>query len=72
MGGPMGYGYQWWIEPGEDRAFEAIGIYGQSIYVNPKMHVVIMQASAWPHPEGGGHDFYEESGLVHMLIAHSF
>lgn len=31
MGGPMGYAYQWWLEPGEDGAFEAIGIYGQSI-----------------------------------------
>jgi CubicO group peptidase (beta-lactamase class C family) len=48
MGGPWGYGYQWWIEPGEDGAFEAIGIYGQSIYVDPKLHVVIVQASAWP------------------------
>ena len=72
MGGPWGYGYQWWIEPGEDGAFEAIGIYGQSIYVNPKMHVVIVQASAWPHPEGGGPDFYEESGRVHNTITHSF
>jgi CubicO group peptidase (beta-lactamase class C family) len=72
MGGPMGYAYQWWIEPGEDGAFEAIGIYGQSIYVDPKLHVVIVQASAWPHPEGGGPDFYEESGLVHTMIAHSF
>jgi CubicO group peptidase (beta-lactamase class C family) len=72
MGGPMGYGYQWWIASGDDRAFEAIGIYGQFIYVNPKTHVVVVQASAWPHPEGGGPGFYEESGLVHILIAHSF
>ena len=70
MGGPMGYAYQWWIEPGEDGAFEAIGIYGQSIYVNPRTHVVLVQASAWPHPEGGRPEFYEESGLVYTTIAH--
>jgi len=68
----MGYGYQLWIAPGEDGAFGAIGIYGQSIYVDPKLHVVIVQASACPHPEGGGPDFYEESGLFHTMIAHSF
>jgi CubicO group peptidase (beta-lactamase class C family) len=72
MGGPMGYAYQWWIESGEDGAFEAIGIYGQSIYVDPKLHVVIVQASAWPHPEGGTPEFYEESSLAHATIAHSF
>jgi CubicO group peptidase (beta-lactamase class C family) len=52
-GGPEGgdgYAYQWWIPPGNDGAFEAEGIYGQCIYVNPSRHVVIVQTSAWPEP----------------------
>jgi CubicO group peptidase (beta-lactamase class C family) len=52
-GGPeggYGYAYQWWIPPGNDGAFEAEGIYGQCIYVNPAKHVVIVQTSAWPEP----------------------
>jgi len=52
-GGPeggYGYAYQWWIPPGTDGAFEAEGIYGQCIYVNPSKHVVIVQTSAWPEP----------------------
>ncbi len=52
-GGPeggYGYAYQWWIPPGNDRAFEAEGIYGQCIYVNPTKRVVIVQTSAWPEP----------------------
>jgi CubicO group peptidase (beta-lactamase class C family) len=52
-GGPeggYGYAYQWWIPPGKDGAFEAEGIYGQCIYVNPAKHVVIVQTSAWPEP----------------------
>jgi len=52
-GGPeggYGYAYQWWIPPGNDGTFEAEGIYGQCIYVNPAKHVVIVQTSAWPEP----------------------
>jgi CubicO group peptidase (beta-lactamase class C family) len=52
-GGPLGgwgYAYQWWIPPGNDGVFEAEGIYGQCIYVNPAKHVVIVQTSAWPEP----------------------
>jgi len=53
LGGPeggYGYAYQWWIPPGSDGVFEAEGIYGQCIYVNPAKHVVIVQTSAWPEP----------------------
>jgi CubicO group peptidase (beta-lactamase class C family) len=71
MGGPLGYAYQWWIPPGDDGAFEAEGIYGQSIYVNPKMDVVIVQTSAWPEALGGGPELYEENDLVQQLIAHA-
>lgn len=47
----MGYGYQWWLIPGADHVFMALGIYGQAIYVNPKRRVVIVQSSAWPNPD---------------------
>ncbi len=39
-----GYGYFWWLSG--DGAFEASGIFGQAIYVNPKARVVIAQHSA--------------------------
>ncbi len=42
--GLTGYGYFWWIEP---EAFEAEGIYGQSILVNPKDRLVVVINSAW-------------------------
>jgi CubicO group peptidase (beta-lactamase class C family) len=48
---PFGYGYQWWIpepngrnDPGE---FFALGIYGQTIYVNPQQRIVVARNSAW-------------------------
>ena len=49
-----GYGYQWWLLPGQDHAFQAVGIYGQNVYVNPAKHVVIAQFSSLPKPSGGG------------------
>jgi CubicO group peptidase (beta-lactamase class C family) len=40
------YGLLWWLRP--DRAFAAIGIYGQAIYVNPPCRLVVVTHGAWP------------------------
>lgn len=42
----FGYGYQWWIPPGAQDEFMAIGIYGQYIYVDPDAGIVIVKNSA--------------------------
>lgn len=42
----FGYGYQWWIPLNADQEFLAIGIYGQYIYINKKLDVVIVKNSA--------------------------
>jgi CubicO group peptidase (beta-lactamase class C family) len=50
-GDPLGYGYQWWVlphTPPHVGAFEAEGIFGQFIYINPKRQVVMVVWSAWP------------------------
>jgi CubicO group peptidase (beta-lactamase class C family) len=47
----FGYGYQWWLLYDDDGSFAALGIYGQTIYVNPNRHVVIVQTAAWPEPD---------------------
>jgi len=44
----FGYGYQWWIpEPIDDETIEfmAIGIYGQYMYINPTLGIVIVKNS---------------------------
>ena len=42
-----GYGYQWWIPQGwEAGEFTGIGIYGQYIYINRRLNVVIAVNSA--------------------------
>lgn len=45
--GPLGYGYQWWLIPGADRAFTGEGIYGQFLMVNPQLDLVVVKTSAW-------------------------
>lgn len=42
----FGYGFQWWIPLNADQEFLAIGIYGQYIYINKKLDVVIVKNSA--------------------------
>ena len=45
-GYPLGYGYQWWLF--DNGRFEAVGVYGQFIYVAPEENVVIVKLSYWP------------------------
>ena len=40
-----GYGYFWWIEP---TGYRASGIFGQSIWIDPKRKLVIAAVGAWP------------------------
>lgn len=43
------HGFQWWIHA--DGAYEASGIFGQSIYVVPAEKLVIVTNSAWAQAE---------------------
>ena len=42
----VGYGYQWWIR--DDGTYDAEGVFGQFIWVNPADRIVIVKTSAWP------------------------
>jgi len=42
-----GYGWFWW--PSADGSYEAIGVFGQSILIDPKAELVVVLLSAWPH-----------------------
>lgn len=43
---PFEYGYQWWVPDNANGDYYANGIYGQTIYVNPKAGIVIVKNSA--------------------------
>jgi CubicO group peptidase (beta-lactamase class C family) len=49
-GSGRGYGYQWWINA--DGTFQAQGIFGQLIHIDPKRRAVIVMSSAWPRATG--------------------
>jgi CubicO group peptidase (beta-lactamase class C family) len=53
-GKTVGYGYMWWIPPQSDPvhvgAFEAVGIFGQYMYINPRERLVIVVLSARSKP----------------------
>jgi CubicO group peptidase (beta-lactamase class C family) len=51
----LGYGYQWWLPSAG--TFQAIGVFGQSIYIDPARNLIIAESSAWP--EAGYQKGYE-------------
>jgi CubicO group peptidase (beta-lactamase class C family) len=42
----LGYGYQWWLPPGDRGEFSAIGVYNQFVYVDPHRRTTIVKLSA--------------------------
>lgn len=67
-----GYGYQWWIPENSDDEFLAIGIYGQYIYINRKVDIVIVKNSADISFMDNGYESMEYSIAAFREIAQSF
>jgi CubicO group peptidase (beta-lactamase class C family) len=44
-----GYGFQWWVH--DDGTYEAVGIFGQAIFIDPNENLIIVTSSAWPQPD---------------------
>lgn len=41
-----GYSYQFWTFPGEKRRFAMLGVYGQMIFIDPELKLVMVQTAA--------------------------
>lgn len=54
-----GYGYGWWIFNGH--SFEALGIHGQMIYIDPSRKLVIAVNSTWPEADSNERHFAVET-----------
>ena len=48
----FGYGFQTWIFPMKERSFAMLGIYGQSVFVQPRSGIVMVETSVYDHPSG--------------------
>ncbi len=64
-GKSVDYGYFWWPIPAGDPihqgAFQAIGIFGQHMYINPREKLVIVVLSARPKPDSSAHILSDEA-----------
>jgi hypothetical protein len=67
-----GYGFQWWVPCANnraDRTFQAVGINGQAIYVNPGRGVVIAQFSSWPQASASPEIRGEAATVFEAIVA---
>ena len=56
----FGYGYQFWLFPGEKRRFALLGVYGQSIFVDPELRLVMVITAAAKNASVGKEPFGAE------------
>jgi CubicO group peptidase (beta-lactamase class C family) len=72
-GETVDYGYMWWIPPQsipiQAGAFEAVGIFGQYMYINPREHLAIVVLSARPKPEDGSRDALADDAAFFAAVA---
>jgi CubicO group peptidase (beta-lactamase class C family) len=60
----FGYGYQFWLFPGEKRRFALLGVYGQSIFVDPELKLVMVITAAAKNASVGKEPFAAERDAV--------
>jgi CubicO group peptidase (beta-lactamase class C family) len=58
--GYFGYGYQFWLYPGEKRRFALLGVYGQSVFVDPELKLVMVITAAAKNASVGKEPFARE------------
>ncbi len=60
----FGYGYQFWLFPGEKRRFALLGVYGQSIFVDPELKLVMVITAAAKNASVGKESFARERNAL--------
>jgi len=66
-----GYGYQVWTFPGAQRRFALLGVYGQSIFVDPSQKLVMVHLAANATAKSGQTNIGREVGaLWYGLVTH--
>lgn len=58
----FGYGYQWWTR--DNGMFNAVGIHGQQLHIDPARRLVVAINSAWPMADFTG----EPAGALRALL----
>ena len=68
----FGYGYQFWLFPGEKRRFALLGVYGQSIFVDPELKLVLVLTAAAKNAEVGKEPLGRERDAFWRGVVESF
>jgi CubicO group peptidase (beta-lactamase class C family) len=69
----FGYGYHVWLLPGSRRRFVLLGVYGQAIYVDPALKLVVVHTAVGADASGdasGKHLGSERDALFRGIVAH--
>jgi CubicO group peptidase (beta-lactamase class C family) len=69
----LGYGLQTWLMPGSHRRFELLGVYGQAIFVDPELKLVLVHLAVGKDASGdasGNHLGAERDALWRGIVAH--
>jgi CubicO group peptidase (beta-lactamase class C family) len=56
----FGYGYQFWLFPSEKRRFALLGVYGQSVFVDPELKLVMVVTAVAKSANVGKESFGRE------------
>ncbi|CAN5289562.1 serine hydrolase [soil metagenome] len=63
----FGYGFQWWTR--DDGAFDARGIFGQMIHIDPRRKLIVVINSDWDKATGREHSAAREAFLKSVNAA---
>ena len=63
----LGYGYQWWTR--DNGTFNALGIHGQQIHIDPARRLVVAINSAWPAADYTKESRAARAGLLSAIRA---
>lgn len=67
----FGYGYQFWLFPGPARRFALLGVYGQMLFVDPQLKLVMVHTAANAMARAGQTSLGREAdALWRGLVAH--
>jgi CubicO group peptidase (beta-lactamase class C family) len=68
----FGYGYQFWPFPGEKRRFALLGVYGQAIFVDPELKLVMVTTAVTKNANVVGESYPRERGALWRAIVDKY
>ena len=67
-----GYGYQFWTYPGASRRFALLGVFGQSIFVDPQLRLALIITAVQRDPTSTADGFGAERNALWRSIVESY